>query len=160
MASVWARSAREFLAMSERSIFLAVLEIDDPAARSAYMDRACAGDAALRSQVEQLLKAHQEPGSFMVRPAPALVATIDEPMTERPGTVIGPYKLMEQIGEGGMGLVFVAEQQHPVRRKVAPKVIKPGMDTRRSSKTHRQWLLIQASRASTQYTEYDASRAT
>ena len=62
--------------MSERSIFLAVLEIDDPAARSAYLDRACAGDAALRSQVEQLLKAHQEPGSFMVRvrygaPAPS-----------------------------------------------------------------------------------------
>ena len=58
--------------MSERSIFLAVLEIDDPAARSAYLDQACAGDAALRSQVEQLLKAHQEPGSFMVRPAPHL----------------------------------------------------------------------------------------
>src|SRR5207249_2977492 len=130
MRGAGARSAREFLAMSERSIFLAVLEIDDPAARSAYLDRACAGDAALRSQVEQLLKAHQEPGSFMVRPAPALVATADEPITERPGAVIGPYKLMEQIGEGGMGLVFVAEQQHPVRRKVALKVIKPGMDTR------------------------------
>src|SRR5262249_27034461 len=54
-------------------------------------------------------------------------ATLDEPITERPGTVIGNYKLMEQIGEGGMGLVFVAEQQHPVRRKVALKVIKPGM---------------------------------
>ena len=52
------------------------------------------------------------------------------PLTERPGTVIGPYKLMEQIGEGGMGLVFVAEQQQPLRRKVALKVIKPGMDTR------------------------------
>jgi serine/threonine protein kinase len=58
-------------------------------------------------------------------------ATVDEqPLRERPGTVIGPYKLMEQIGEGGMGLVFVAEQQHPVRRKVALKIIKPGMDTR------------------------------
>src|SRR5207247_4232073 len=59
-----------------------------------------------------------------------VAATLDEPIAERPGTVIGPYKLMEQIGEGGMGLVFVAEQQHPVRRKVALKVIKPGMDTR------------------------------
>jgi serine/threonine protein kinase len=62
--------------------------------------------------------------------AAAAVAATDEPITERPGTIIGPYKLMEQIGEGGMGLVFVAEQQRPVRRKVALKVIKPGMDTR------------------------------
>ena len=62
---------------------------------------------------------------------PAGDATEDhEAITERPGTVIGPYKLMEQIGEGGMGLVFVAEQQRPVRRKVALKIIKPGMDTR------------------------------
>ncbi len=53
-----------------------------------------------------------------------------QPIAERPGTVIGPYKLMEQIGEGGFGLVFVAEQQHPIRRKVALKIIKPGMDTR------------------------------
>jgi serine/threonine protein kinase len=116
--------------MTERSIFLAMLEIEDLAARSAYLDRACAGDPALRSQVEQLLQAHQEPGPFMERPAPALVATVDEPLTERPGTVIGPYKLREQLGEGGMGLVFVAEQQQPVRRKVALKVIKPGMDSK------------------------------
>src|SRR5262249_41479714 len=54
----------------------------------------------------------------------------DPPIAEGPGTVIGPYKLMEQIGEGGFGLVFVAEQQHPVRRKVALKIVKPGMDTR------------------------------
>jgi serine/threonine protein kinase len=52
------------------------------------------------------------------------------PLAERPGTVIGPYKLLEQIGEGGFGIVFMAEQQHPVRRKVALKVVKPGMDTR------------------------------
>jgi serine/threonine protein kinase/tetratricopeptide (TPR) repeat protein len=116
--------------MTERSIFLALLEIDDPAERSLYLDRACAGDAALRWQVEQLLKAHEDPARFMDRPAPVLVATTGEPITERPGTMIGAYKLMEQIGEGGMGLVFVAEQQQPVRRKVALKVIKPGMDTR------------------------------
>src|SRR5690348_10527942 len=115
--------------MTERSIFLAVLEIDDPAERTAYLDQACAGDPALRAQVEQLLKAHQEPGSFMARPAAALVGD-DEPVGERPGTVIGPYTLLEQIGEGGMGLVFVAEQTQPVRRQVALKVIKPGMDTR------------------------------
>jgi serine/threonine protein kinase/tetratricopeptide (TPR) repeat protein len=70
-----------------------------------------------------------EIGSFLESGAVPLDATIDEPITERPGTIIGPYRLMEQIGEGGMGLVFVAEQQHPVRRKVALKVIKPGMDT-------------------------------
>jgi WD40 repeat protein/serine/threonine protein kinase len=117
--------------MIERSIFLAMLEIEDPAERSAYLDRACAGDPALRSQVEQLLKAHQEPGPFMERPATALVATADEPpLAERPGTVIGPYKLLEQIGEGGFGVVFMAEQTQPVRRKVALKVLKPGMDSK------------------------------
>jgi WD40 repeat protein/serine/threonine protein kinase len=121
----------EFLAMNERSIFLAVLELDDPAERVAYLDRACVGDPARRAQVEQLLKAHQQPGHFMEQPAPALVATADEPPgTDRPGTVIGPYKLLEQIGEGGFGVVFMAEQQQPVRRKVALKVLKPGMDTR------------------------------
>src|SRR5262249_50206713 len=69
---------------------------------------------------------------FLESPAcAAAVAPAEEPaVTERPGTVIGPYKLLEQIGEGGMGLVFVAEQTQPVRRKVALKVIKPGMDTR------------------------------
>jgi serine/threonine protein kinase/formylglycine-generating enzyme required for sulfatase activity/dienelactone hydrolase len=121
---------REASTVSERSIFLAVLEIDDPLQRSEYLDQACAGDPALRAQVEQLLKADQEPGRFMKRPAPGLLGTVDEPLTERPGTVIGPYKLLEQIGEGGFGIVFMAEQQHPVRRKVALKVLKPGMDTR------------------------------
>ncbi len=116
--------------MTERSIFLAMLDIEDPAERSAYLDRACAGDPALRTGVEQLLQAHQAPGEFMERPAPALVVTVDAAVPEGPGTVIGPYKLLEQIGAGGMGLVFVAQQQRPVRRKVAVKVIKPGMDTR------------------------------
>jgi serine/threonine protein kinase/WD40 repeat protein len=117
--------------MTERSLFLAVLDIADPSERSAYLDRACAGDPALRAQVEQLLKAHQEPGRFMEQPAADLVATAEEsPLSERPGTVIGPYKLLEQIGEGGFGVVFMTEQTHPVRRKVALKVLKPGMDTR------------------------------
>jgi serine/threonine protein kinase len=117
--------------MSERSVFLAVLDIADPAERSAYLDQACAGDPGLRVQVEQLLKAHHEPGRFMERPAPVLVATVDEPqVAERSGTLIGPYKLLEQIGEGGFGVVFMAEQTEPVRRKVALKVLKPGTDTR------------------------------
>jgi eukaryotic-like serine/threonine-protein kinase len=117
--------------MTERSIFLAALDIDDPQERSAYLDRACAGDLALRARVDDLLKAHQQPGDFLDRPAPALSATIDQPpLGERPGTTIGPYKLLQQIGEGGMGTVFMAEQIYPVQRKVALKIIKPGMDSR------------------------------
>jgi serine/threonine protein kinase/tetratricopeptide (TPR) repeat protein len=118
--------------MTERSIFLAVLEIDDLAERAAYLDRACAGDPDLRAQVEQLLVAHEASGTFMGRPAPdRLAATTDQPCpTEGPGTIIGSYKLLEQMGEGGFGVVFLAEQTQPVRRKVALKMLKPGMDTR------------------------------
>jgi serine/threonine protein kinase/Flp pilus assembly protein TadD len=113
-----------------RSIFLDVIENYAPGQWASYLDRACAGDGALRARVDRLLRAQAALGSFHEVPKPRLVATADEPLVERPGTVIGTYKLMEQIGEGGMGLVFVAEQQHPVRRKVALKVIKPGMRSR------------------------------
>src|SRR5215470_8132411 len=115
-----------------QSMFGEALECPSAEARIAFLERACHGDAALRAQVEALLQAHQQLGGFLRgHSAPSgPVATIDEPLTERPGTVIGPYTLREQIGEGGMGLVFVAEQQQPVRRKVALKVIKPGMDSR------------------------------
>jgi len=101
--------------MTEHSIFLALLEIDDPSQRLAYLDRACAGDPALRGQVEQLLKAHEEPGRFMDRPAAALVTAIDEPLvSERPGMMIGPYKLLEQIGEGGIHYLNVLAPSHLV----------------------------------------------
>jgi serine/threonine protein kinase len=116
--------------VNEEAIFAAALERTTPEERLAFAKQACAGDAKLLALVEGLLKAHDNPDSFLEAPAMPLVATLDEPITERPGSVIGPYRLMEQIGEGGMGLVFVAEQQQPVRRKVALKVIKPGMDTR------------------------------
>src|SRR5436309_1955337 len=80
---------------------------------------------------EALLGKHDRAGSFLEEPAVPAVATVDEPaVSERPGTLVGPYKLLEQIGEGGFGVVFMAEQQQPVRRKVALKVLKPGMDTR------------------------------
>src|SRR5262245_47844642 len=115
--------------MNEREIFEAAQE-QLPENRTAYLDGVCGTDAALRQRLEVLLHKHDQAGSFLENAAVAALATIDLPSTERPGTLIGPYKLMEQIGEGGMGLVFVAEQQHPVRRKVALKVIKPGMDTR------------------------------
>jgi serine/threonine protein kinase/tetratricopeptide (TPR) repeat protein len=113
------------------SVFFAALEKGTPQERAAYLDAACGPDQELRQHVERLLLAHPKVGSFLQAPASALPGTVDEPtLTERPGTVVGPYRLMEQIGEGGFGLVFVAEQQQPVRRKVALKVIKPGMDTR------------------------------
>jgi eukaryotic-like serine/threonine-protein kinase len=115
--------------MSEQSLFIAALE-RNPSERGAFLDSVCAGNANLRGRVEKLLLAHEHAANFMAEPAAPHAATIDEPVTERTGTIIGPYKLMEQIGEGGMGLVFVADQQRPVRRKLALKVIKPGMDTR------------------------------
>jgi serine/threonine protein kinase/tetratricopeptide (TPR) repeat protein len=113
---------------NEESVFAEALEIDDLQERAAFLDRACAANPALRKNVQSLLSAYSA-GQFLELPAPALAATTDEPISERPGTVIGPYKLLEQIGEGGFGAVFMAEQQHPVRRKVALKVLKPGMDT-------------------------------
>jgi eukaryotic-like serine/threonine-protein kinase len=116
--------------MQEQSLFIEVLEKQDPAARAAFLDQACAGDGALRERIERLLQRHQQAGGFLESPAPQFGATVDEPIRERPGSVIGPYKLLEQIGEGGFGVVFMAEQQEPIRRKVALKVLKPGMDTR------------------------------
>jgi tetratricopeptide (TPR) repeat protein len=117
--------------MSERDLFEAALEVP-PEKRAAYLDGVCGTDAALRQRLEALLWKHDQAGSFLENPAACddPFITAEELLSESPGTVIGPYKLMEQLGEGGMGLVFVAEQQQPVRRKVALKVIKPGMDTR------------------------------
>src|SRR5262249_30188077 len=111
-----------------RSLFLAALERGSDQ-WVAFLDEACGVDAGVRARVEDLLRAHQALGSIhAVRGG--LAATVDLGLTERPGTVIGPYKLLEQIGEGGFGVVFLAEQTQPVRRKVALKVVKPGMDTR------------------------------
>src|SRR5262249_43311899 len=99
--------------------------------RASYIVQACGHDVDLRRGVEKLVAAHFRAGSFLEAPVPAAVATVDEhPVTERPDTVIGPYKLLEPIGEGGFGVGFLAEQSQPVRRKVALKVLKPGMDTR------------------------------
>jgi WD40 repeat protein/serine/threonine protein kinase/tetratricopeptide (TPR) repeat protein len=117
--------------MNEHELFAAALEIDVPAERSAYLDRACGGDDPMRARIEALLRAHEQAGSFLAAPPLAGSATLDAPRPlEGPGTVIGPYKLLQAIGEGGMGTVFMAEQTHPVRRRVALKVIKAGMDTR------------------------------
>jgi WD40 repeat protein/serine/threonine protein kinase len=112
-------------------IFWDAAQIRSAGERDAYLDRACAENIELRRRVEELLQASAKAESFLESPAIHLVATVDErPVSEGLGTIIGPYKLLEQIGEGGFGIVYMAEQQHPVRRKVALKVIKPGMDTR------------------------------
>jgi serine/threonine protein kinase len=87
-------------------------------------------DHALRGRVEVLLRAHAQANSLLDAAGPSPTPTIDTPAREGPGTVIGPYKLLQQIGEGGMGTVFMAAQTHPVQRRVALKIIKPGMDSR------------------------------
>src|SRR5262249_34071836 len=99
--------------------------------RAAYLDRVCAGNPALRASVDGLLRANVGASGFLKGPAPGLAATLDVPaIREAPGAIIGPYELLQQLGEGGMGVVFMAEQQEPIRRYVALKIIKPGMDTR------------------------------
>jgi hypothetical protein len=85
--------------MNERDIFTAALH-RPPEERSAFLDEACHGDARLRQQVDALLREHAQLGSYLEAPALAAVDTLDDPITERPGTLIGPYKLLEQIGEG------------------------------------------------------------
>src|SRR3990172_2700458 len=94
------------------TVFFAALEKPTPAERKAYLDEACAGDEELRRRVERMLAAQAEAGSFLESPALDLPPNDDPPpITERPGTVIGPYMLLEQIGEGGMAIVFLAEQK-------------------------------------------------
>jgi serine/threonine protein kinase/Tfp pilus assembly protein PilF len=119
-------------AKDEKAIFLAALEQASPAERQAYLQGACGGDAALLKRLKVLLSVYEQSDGPLDAPSPvvALAPTANDPITERPGTVIGPYKLLEQIGEGGFGVVFMAEQQQPIRRKIALKILKPGMDTR------------------------------
>ena len=114
-----------------KAIFDQALEISSPEERGAFLDRACADVPDLRPKVEALLRAFEEAGSFLERPALNMGLTIghEQAPLETPGMRIGRYKLLQQIGEGGMGVVYMAEQEQPVRRMVALKVVKPGMDT-------------------------------
>jgi serine/threonine protein kinase/Tfp pilus assembly protein PilF len=113
------------------TIFHAARAILDPDRRREYVREACNGDEARIALVESLLAAADRPDSLLDRPAAGTPAeTIDQRATERPGTTIGPYKLIEQIGEGGMGTVWMAQQTLPVKRLVALKLIKAGMDSK------------------------------
>ncbi|MEN6427401.1 MAG: protein kinase [Phycisphaerales bacterium] len=112
-------------------LFHRALELKDPEKRAAYLDEACAGDEALRAQVQALLKWDGEAGGFMDLPDRDLDATREAPpVPDMTGTEIGRYKLLEKIGEGGMATVYMAEQRHPICRRVALKIIKLGMDTK------------------------------
>src|SRR5437899_1190429 len=122
--------------MSERDIFIAALQQEDPAERRAYLDEACAGRPELRTEVENLLRLYEGAGSFLENPAVDSAATggFENPTEaasgETPGAMIGPYKLLQEIGEGGMGTVWLARQTEPLKRLVAVKLIKAGMDSR------------------------------
>jgi serine/threonine protein kinase/Flp pilus assembly protein TadD len=111
-------------------IYWDAIQIPTAAARAAYLDEACQGDARLRQQIEKLLRVRSGADDLLEPPSALPGVTLDQPEAELPGTLIGPYKLLEQIGEGGFGVVFMAEQQEPIRRKVALKVLKPGIDSK------------------------------
>ena len=116
------------------TIFSGALDRESQPERAAYLDEACGADAALRERIEALLRAHEQAGGFLEpRPASGLeTATAPAaPANPTAGTVIaGRYKLIEEIGEGGMGTVWMAQQTEPVKRAVAVKLIKPGMDSK------------------------------
>jgi WD40 repeat protein/serine/threonine protein kinase len=121
------------------ALFEEALALSVPEPRAGHLDRACGNDADLRREVEELLRAAEQAGGFLAVKPGETAGSSDEPQPsppsepaslEQPGSVIGRYKLIEKIGEGGCGVVFMAEQEEPVRRKVALKIIKPGMDSR------------------------------
>ena len=123
-------------------IFNAARQIDDQLERASYLDKACGKDATLRARVDALLLALDEAGSFLeintrtsapsdeVTTSAPNDTTQPKPQSAQLGTLIGRYKLLQPIGEGGFGSVYMAEQQEPVRRRVALKIIKLGMDTK------------------------------
>jgi Flp pilus assembly protein TadD len=122
-----------------KDLFVAALEQPDPAARRAFLDRECTDDAELRQRLDVLLQAHDEPASALNRPLAEIAPEVPDsgaivdapPARESAGIVIaGRYKLIEEIGAGGMGAVWMSQQTEPVKRLVALKVIKAGMDSK------------------------------
>lgn len=117
----------EFESIDE--LFGKLIAISSAEERRAFLDRVCEGEAELRRRLEELVRSHEEAGSFL-QDDESLEETRDSGQRVNAGETIGSYKLRELIGEGGMGSVYVAEQEKPLRRKVALKVIKPGMDSK------------------------------
>ena len=114
---------------SDLALFVEAIQLP-VAERAAHLERVCGTDEQLRQRIERLLKAHDQAGDFLEQSAPEAEANGQTPFGEKPGDRIGRYKLLQQIGEGGCGVVYLAEQESPVRRRVALKIIKPGMDTK------------------------------
>ena len=117
-------------ALGLQQIFSQALELDSPIDRARYVHEACGGDQALRDDVERLLGAYFGVGDSLLTPAMSAVTIDEAQFSAGPGSVIGRYKLLQRIGEGGMGVVYMAEQTTPLQRRVALKIIKPGMDSR------------------------------
>ena len=117
----------------EAALFQAAAELTGPA-RATFLDGACHGNPALRQRLEVLLAAHEQSEGALAETEPAVKATMKVEFAHAPdetvGQKIGRYKILERVGEGGCGVVYVAEQTEPVRRRVALKVIKLGMDTK------------------------------
>ena len=117
--------------LDEHAIFAVAIEIPNPAAREAYLSQVCEKDTALFDRVSALVAVHEGNSRFLQDPPPGVNPTIDvKEAKDLCGKRIGRYKLLQEIGEGGFGMVYMAEQTEPVRRKVAIKVVKPGMDSR------------------------------
>ena len=114
-----------------RKIFHEAVEKQTQQERETYLDEVCRDNSSLRAEIDALLKAHYGQDDLLNGPIlGSLASPADSPLSESPGTIIDKYKLLEKIGEGGMAVVYMAEQQQPIHRKVALKIIKLGMDTK------------------------------
>ena len=111
------------------AIFDRAIQCESATERDAYVSNACAHDHTLLARIKKLIKQHDASSFLDVPPVDSSITLDESPISEAPGTIIGRYKLLEKIGEGGMAVVYMAQQQKPIRRKVALKVIKLGMDT-------------------------------
>ena len=117
--------------LDDEAVFIIARKIESPAVRTEYVQQACRDHPQLLARVETLLRIYEQEKDFLQAPAASVAATVHRlDLQERPGIVIGHYKLLQRIGEGGFGVVFMADQESPIHRTVALKIIKPGMDSR------------------------------
>src|SRR5262245_2166150 len=112
------------------TLFARAIQIRSPQDRAAFLEQECQGNAQLLDEACKLVQDHFRAGDFLESPAARIDPTTHQQPAERPGSQIGNYKLLQQLGEGGMGAVYMAEQTEPIHRTVALKIIKAGMDTR------------------------------